>query len=165
MPTRSRISAGLLMYRRRGGQIEFLLVHPGGPFFLRKDEGSWTIPKGEALPDEDLLSRARIEFAEEVGFEPSGVYLPLGVIRQKGGKTVHAWAFAGDLPNEFVLRSNTFELEWPPRSGKHQTFPEVDRAEFFPAQQAREKINPAQVEFLDRLVAALSASSTSAETA
>ena len=146
------------MYRRRGGQIEFLLVHPGGPYFLRKDAGSWTIPKGEASPNEDLLSRARIEFSEELGFAPSGAYLPLGVIRQKGGKTVHAWAFAGDLPNEFVLRSNTFELEWPPRSGKHQTFAEIDRAEFFPAPRAREKINPAQVEFLDRLLTMLSPS-------
>ena len=152
MATRSRLSAGLLMYRRRAGQIEFLLVHPGGPFFLRKEEESWTIPKGEATPGEDLFERARTEFAEELGLEPTGACFPLGSIRQKGGKTVHAWAIEGDLPDNFVLRSNTFELEWPPRSGKRQVFPEVDRAEFFPEELARRKINLAQREFLDRLL-------------
>jgi len=140
------------MYRRRGGQMEFLLVHPGGPFFLRKDEGNWTIPKGQATPGEDLLERARIEFAEELGLEPGGTCFALGEIRQKGGKTVHAWAVEGDLPDGFMLRSNTFELEWPPRSGKRQAFPEIDRAEFFPEELARRKINPAQREFLDRLL-------------
>jgi predicted NUDIX family NTP pyrophosphohydrolase len=139
------------MFRRRGSELEFLLVHAGGPFFVRKDEGSWTIPKGEVAPEEDLLTRARVEFAEELGFQPAGDYLPLGSVRQKGGKTVYAWAFAGDLPDEFSLRSNTFELEWPPRSGKRQTFPEIDRAEFFSESEARQKINPAQLPFLDRL--------------
>ena len=148
---RIQLSAGLLMFRRRRGELEFLLVHPGGPFFVRKDEGAWSIPKGEAAADEDLLSRARIEFAEELGLEPHGDFVPLGSIKQAGGKTVYAWAFEGDLPQDFVLRSNTFELEWPPRSGKHQIFPEIDRAEFFPEKVARRKINPAQVELLDRL--------------
>jgi predicted NUDIX family NTP pyrophosphohydrolase len=148
---RIQLSAGLLMFRRRRGELEFLLVHPGGPFFVRKDEGAWSIPKGEAAADEDLLSRARIEFAEELGLEPHGDFVPLGSIKQAGGKTVYAWAFEGDLPQDFVLRSNTFELEWPPRSGKHQIFPEIDRAGFFPEKVARRKINPAQVELLDRL--------------
>lgn len=152
MPSpRIRISAGLLMFHRRESELEFLLVHPGGPFFAKKDETTWSIPKGEAGPNEDLLSRARIEFAEELGFEPQGNYMPLGSIKQRGGKTVHAWAFEGDLPENFVLRCNTFELEWPPRSGKHERFPEIDRAEFFPDEIARRKINPAQIELLDRL--------------
>jgi predicted NUDIX family NTP pyrophosphohydrolase len=143
------------MFRRRAGSVEFLLVHPGGPFFVRKEEGSWTIPKGEAAPGEDLLTRARIEFAEELGFEGQGDLFSLGWIKQKGGKVVHAWAFEGELPKSFILRSNTFEMEWPPRSGRLQTFPEVDRAEFFPESIAREKINPAQVELLERLLAAV----------
>ena len=148
---RIQLSAGLLMFRRRRGELEFLLVHPGGPFFITKDEGAWSIPKGEAASAENLLTRARIEFAEEIGLEPHGDFVPLGSIKQAGGKTVYAWAFEGDLPQDFVLRSNTFELEWPPRSGKHQIFPEIDRAEFFPEKVARRKINPAQVELLDRL--------------
>jgi predicted NUDIX family NTP pyrophosphohydrolase len=152
---RPRTSAGLLLFRRTSQGLEFLLVHPGGPFFARKDDGSWTIPKGEPEPGEDLLVRARIEFAEELGFSPGGDLFSLGTIRQKGGKTVHAWASEGDLPKEFVLHSNTFELEWPPRSGRQQVFPEVDRAEFFSDALARQKINPAQVELLDRLVAIL----------
>ncbi len=143
------------MFRLRSGGLEFLLVHPGGPYFARRDEGSWTIPKGEAAPDEDLRTRAEIEFAEELGFSATGDLLSLGAIKQKGGKTVHAWAIAGDLPDDFVLRSNTFELEWPPHSGRRQTFPEVDRAEFFPEDRARRKINPAQIELLDRLIALL----------
>jgi predicted NUDIX family NTP pyrophosphohydrolase len=154
MIARSRLSAGLLLYRRRAGDPEFLLVHPGGPFFIRKDGGSWSIPKGEAQPDEDLLTRAKIEFEEELGLIPRGNFLPLGSVRQKGGKTVHAWAVEGDLPDDFMLCSNTFELEWPPRSGRVQTFPEIDRAEFFSEKIAREKINAAQLELIDRLVAA-----------
>lgn len=155
--TRSRTSAGLLLFRKRGVDIEVLLVHPGGPFFRNKDAGAWTIPKGEAAPGEDLLTRAKIEFGEELGIEsPANVdYVSLGSIRQKGGKTVHAFAVEGDLPDQFVCRSNTFDLEWPPRSGKHQSFPEIDRAEFFSVERAREKINPAQVTLLDRLVAHL----------
>jgi predicted NUDIX family NTP pyrophosphohydrolase len=149
---RSRVSAGLLMFRRRDGELEVLLVHPGGPFFAKKDEGAWTIPKGEAAPDEDLLTRAQIEFEEELGFRPHGNWIELGSIKQKGGKTVHAWAFEGDLPDSFEPKSNTFEIEWPPRSGKRKQFPEIDRAEFFPQDLARRKINPAQIILLDRLV-------------
>jgi predicted NUDIX family NTP pyrophosphohydrolase len=152
---RSRLSAGLLMFRRRIDTIEVLLVHPGGPFFRNKDDGAWTIPKGEANAGEDLLTRAQIEFEEEIGIKASGNWIPLGSIKQKGGKTVHAWAIEGNLSPSFKLRSNTFQIEWPPRSGKLKEFPEVDRAEFFPEQIARLKINPAQIPFLDRLRAAL----------
>jgi predicted NUDIX family NTP pyrophosphohydrolase len=154
---RSRVSAGLLMFRRKGGTLEVLLAHPGGPFFARKDEGAWTIPKGEAAPDEDLLTRAQIEFEEEVGIPPHGNWIGLGSIKQKGGKIVHAWAFEGDLPNSFQPKSNTFEMEWPPRSGKLKQFPEIDRAEFFAEEIARRKIKPAQVPFFDRLADALNA--------
>jgi predicted NUDIX family NTP pyrophosphohydrolase len=148
---RSSLSAGLLMFRRKGAEFEALLVHPGGPFFRNKDEGAWTIPKGEAAPGEDLLSRAQTEFEEELGVRPSGDRIPLGSIKQKGGKTVHAWGFEGDLPENFQFKSNTFEIEWPPRSGKRATFPEIDKAEFFPEDLAKKKINPAQVAFLTRL--------------
>ena len=154
---RSRVSAGLLMFRRKGGAVEFLLAHPGGPFFARKDEGAWTIPKGEAAPDEDLLTRAQIEFEEELGIRPHGDWIELGSIKQKGGKTVHAWAFEGDLFDSFEVKSNTFEIEWPPRSGKLKQFPEIDHAEFFAAEVARRKINPAQIILLDRLAEALNA--------
>ena len=141
------------MFRQRDPGLQVLLVHPGGPFFLHKDEGAWTIPKGEAAPDEDLLTRARIEFAEELGFQADGDWLALGSIKQKGGKIVHAWAFEGDLPEGFTLCCNRFEIEWPPRSGQHQSFAEVDRAEFFTEAISRRKINPAQIPFLDRLIA------------
>jgi predicted NUDIX family NTP pyrophosphohydrolase len=155
--SRSRISAGLLMFRRRNNECEVLLVHPGGPFFARKDDGAWTIPKGEAASGEDLLTRAQIEFEEELGRRPESFrgWIELGPIKQKGGKTVYAWAFEGDLPESFEIKSNLFEMEWPPRSGKLKQFPEIDRAEFFSEQIARRKINPAQVLFLDRLRAAL----------
>ena len=153
---RSRISAGLLMFRRKSNSLEFLLAHPGGPFFVKKDEGVWTIPKGEAQPEEDLLTRAQIEFEEEIGIKPrSAKWIPLGTIIQKGGKTVHAWAFESDLPKHFEPHSNAFELEWPPRSGKFREFPEVDRAEFFPNGIARRKIKSTQVPFFDRLRDAL----------
>ncbi len=143
------------MFRRKNGKLEVLLVHPGGPSFQRKDDAAWSIPKGEAAPGEDLLARAQIEFEEELGIRPQGNWIELGSIKQKGGKTVHAWAFEGDLPESFKLKSNTFEMEWPPRSGKLKEFPEVDRAEFFAEEIARQKINPAQTPFLDRLRAAL----------
>jgi predicted NUDIX family NTP pyrophosphohydrolase len=148
---RSRISAGLLMFRRQGNAFEFLLVHPGGPFFVKKDEGAWTIPKGEAAPGEDLLRRAQIEFEEELGIRPRGKWIELGSVKQKGGKTVHAWAFEGDLPDSFKLKSNTFEMGWPPDSGKLKKFPEIDRVESFAEEVARRKINRAQVVLLDRL--------------
>ena len=154
---RSRISAGLLMFRRTKNKVEVLLAHPGGPFHVHKDDGAWTIPKGEAALGEDLLTRAQIEFEEEVGFRPesSHGWIELGSIIQKGGKTVHAWAFEGDLPESFECRSNLFEMEWPPRSAKYQKFPEVDQACFFSEEVARRKLKPAQVPLLDRLRAAI----------
>ena len=157
MPARSRISAGLLMFRRKNDEIEVLLAHPGGPFFVHKDDGVWTIPKGEATPDEDLLTRAQIEFEEEIGFRPENVqrWIELGWIQQKGGKIVHAWAVEGDLPEAFQCKSNLFELEWPPHSGKYESFPEVDQACFFSDKVARRKLKETQVPFLDRLRIAL----------
>ena len=143
------------MFRRGGDRLEFLLVHPGGPFFTNKDAGAWTIPKGEAANGEDLLTRARVEFEEELGVAASGNWIELGAIRQKGGKTVHAWAVEGDLPIGFVITSNEFEIEWPPRSGRRARFPEIDQAHFFDEPTARVKINPAQLPFLDRLRAHL----------
>src|SRR5215471_6636234 len=145
------------MFRRRKNEIEVLLAHPGGPFFVRKDDGVWTIPKGEAALGEDLLTRAQIEFEEEVGFCPENVrhWIELGWIRQKGGKIVHAWAFEADLPKAFQCKSNLFELEWPPRSGKYENFPEVDQACFFSEDVARRKLKSTQVPLLDRLCAAL----------
>ena len=141
------------MFRKHDAALEVFLVHPGGPFFRNKDEGAWTIPKGEAADGEDLLTRARLEFEEELGIEAvASEPIELGTIKQKGGKTVHAWAFEGDLPRSFVLASNTFAMEWPPRSGRMQEFPEIDRAEFFSIEIAKEKINQAQIEFLDRLL-------------
>jgi predicted NUDIX family NTP pyrophosphohydrolase len=156
-PKRSNVSAGLLMFRpHKIDMVEFLLVHPGGPFWKNKDDGAWSIPKGQVQPDEDLLARAQIEFEEEIGIKPAGDWIPLGSIKQKGGKTVHAWAFEGDLSPDFQLKSNTFEMEFPPRSGKFREFPEVDRAEFFSLERARRKLNPAQIPFLDRLIELLS---------
>jgi predicted NUDIX family NTP pyrophosphohydrolase len=141
------------MFRKKEGTLEVLLVHPGGPFFRNKESGAWTIPKGEAAEGEDLRERARLEFGEELGIEPpASDWIELGTVKQKGGKTVHAWAFEGDLPQDFVLSSNSFAMEWPPRSGQTQDFPEIDRAEFFGIELAKGKINTAQIEFLDRLV-------------
>lgn len=151
-----RVSAGLLLHRRRAAALEVLLVHPGGPYFRNKDLGAWTIPKGEAEPGEALLEVARREFREETGHEPEGPFVELPAIRQKSGKWVHAWAVEGDF-DPSRLRSNTFVLEWPPRSGKQVTFPEVDRAEFFGLAAAREKINIAQVLWLDELARRLGA--------
>ena len=122
---------------------------------LPKKMRAWTIPKDEVAAGQDLLTRAKIEFEEELGVRPDGNWIPLGSVKQKGGKTVHAWAFESDLPESFKPRSNTFELEWPPRSGKLKQFPEIDRAKFFPEEIPRGKINPAQIPFLDRLCAAL----------
>lgn len=151
---RSKTSAGLLMFRKKAAELELLLVHPGGPFFRNKDNGAWTIPKGEVVEGEELRERAKVEFKEELGIEATAVadWIDLGTVTQKGGKTVHVWAFEGDLPADFALASNTFSIEWPPRSGRTQEFPEIDRAEFFSIELAKEKINQAQIEFLDRLV-------------
>ncbi len=139
------------MFRKRSGEPEVLLVHPGGPFFRNKDDGAWTVPKGEVGEEEDLLARARIEFEEELGFAPTGNWIELGSVKQKGGKTVYAWGFEGDLPDHFKLASNNFEVEWPPRSHRMQVFPEIDRAEFFSIAEAKQKINAAQIAFLERL--------------
>jgi predicted NUDIX family NTP pyrophosphohydrolase len=144
-------SAGILLFRRRDGELEVLLVHPGGPFWASKDLGAWSIPKGEHDPDEDARACALREFEEETGSAPSpGDLADLGEVRQKAGKVVHAWAVEGDL-DPATIRSNTFTMQWPPRSGQMKEFPEVDRAEWFALDAARERINPAQAAFLDRL--------------
>jgi predicted NUDIX family NTP pyrophosphohydrolase len=145
-----RVSAGLLMYRRRGDTLEVLLVHPGGPFWANKDLGAWTIPKGEVAEGEDELATAQREFEEETGFRPNGPFQALGSVRQKAGKIVHAWAFEGD-GDPAAIRSNAYRVEWPPGSGQWQTYPEVDRAEWFDLDEGRRRINPAQAELLDRL--------------
>ncbi len=158
-PSRSqKRSAGLLLYRRGAGGLEVFLVHPGGPFWTHRDRGAWTLPKGEWQPGEELLATAQREFQEETGFVlPSGEpddYLPLGVIRQLSGKLVHGWAVEGDCdPAE--LKSNTTEVEYPPRSGERMIIPEVDRGAWFALAEAREKILPAQALFLCRLEEAL----------
>ena len=152
-----KTSAGLLMYRRRADALQVLLVHPGGPFFRNKDEGTWTIPKGEAAPGEDLLATAQREFEEELGVRPTGRFVPLAPVKQKGGKTVHAWAVEGDLDTASI-RSNTLKMEWPPRSGKQVEFPEIDRAEFFNVTGARRKINAAQITLLDQVEGLLKSS-------
>ena len=149
-----RISAGLLMYRIQEGVLEVLLAHPGGPFFCNKDEGAWSIPKGEPQPGEDLLQTARREFEEETGIRPTGPLLALAPIQQKGGKIVHAWAFQGDCDPK-TIRSNTFTLEWPPNSGRPAEFPEIDRAEFFPLDAARRKIKSGQQALIEELAVML----------
>jgi predicted NUDIX family NTP pyrophosphohydrolase len=143
-----KTSAALLMYRVRDGELEFLLVHPGGPFWQRKDAGAWTVPKGEVEPGEDLLAAARREFEEELGFQPHGSFVELAPVQQKGGKIIHAWAFEGDY-DPAKIKSNSFTMEWPPRSGRTQEFPEIDRAAFFKLTEAKEKINPAQIPLLE----------------
>ena len=145
-----RTSAGLLLYRRAAGGLETLLVHPGGPVWAGRDEGAWSIPKGEAGEGEDLLAAARREFAEELGSGVEGTFVPLGSIRQKGGKVVHAWAVEGDLDTA-AITSNVFSMEWPPGSGARQEFPEVDRAAFFSLEEAKRKVNPAQIPLLEKL--------------
>ena len=146
-----RRSAGILLHRGAGDALEVLLVHPGGPLWTKRDEGAWSIPKGEYLDGEDPLAAARREFEEELGTAPpDGDADDLGEIRQKSGKRVRAWAITGDL-DATQIRSNTFELEWPPRSGRVIEIPEVDRAEWFALDVAREKINAGQAALLDRL--------------
>ena len=150
-PRGSRRSAGILLHRRRGDRLEVLLVHPGGPLWARRDDGAWSIPKGEYDEGEEPLAAARREFEEELGSAPpADDAAELGEVRQKSGKFVRAWAIAGELDTATVV-SNTFELEWPPRSGRRIEVPEVDRAEWFALDAARAKINPAQVALLDRL--------------
>lgn len=154
-----RVSAGLVMYRRRKGELEFFLAHPGGPFSSKKDDGFWTIPKGEQGAGEALLDVAKREFEEETGIKPAPPFIELGWIQQKGGKLVHAWAFEGD--HDGPIRSNTFTMEWPVDSGNFKEFPEVDRAEFFGLEQARAKIKDAQFPLLERLIAAVNAPKSS----
>lgn len=149
-------SAGVLLYRRSKAGIEVLLVHPGGPFWRNKDEGAWTIPKGEFGDDEDPLEAAKREFKEETGAEaPDGKLIPLSPIKQKNGKIVHAWAVEGDF-DPATLKSNVFETEWPPKSGEMREFPEVDRAEWFTTEIAKRKMLPAQAALLDELIRKLS---------
>jgi predicted NUDIX family NTP pyrophosphohydrolase len=148
------VSAGLLLFRRTSGALELFLAHPGGPFWRDRELGAWTIPKGIVEIGEDLLSAACREFNEETGLTPHGPYLPLGSVRQKAGKVVHAWAWEGDADAARVS-SNTMRTEWPRGSGHWLVFPEVDRCAWFDPVTARQRINPAQAEFIDRLVAAL----------
>jgi predicted NUDIX family NTP pyrophosphohydrolase len=152
---RARVSAGLLMYRTRGGETEVFIARPGGPWFPNREQDVWTIPKGELEVGEDLLAAAIREFEEEVGIKPSGPYTELGSIRQKGGKTVHAWAFQGDWDETQPLRSNRVQVEWPPGSGRWAEWPEIERAGFFGIPEARERLKSTQHPLLDRLLAAL----------
>lgn len=143
-------SAGILLYRKQASGLQVLLVHPGGPFFAKKDAGNWTIPKGEYPESEAPLDAAIREFEEETGYRPSGKFIPLKAIQQKGGKVVQCWAVSGELDPAGIV-SNTFELEWPPRSGKKRSFPEVDKAAWFTLAEARQMMNERQTAFLDEL--------------
>jgi predicted NUDIX family NTP pyrophosphohydrolase len=144
-------SAGLLMYRHRHGVLEVFLVHPGGPFWKKKDAGSWSIPKGEYTDEEDPLEVAKREFQEETGFKATGEFVPLCARKQPSGKVITAWALEGDC-DASMIKSNTFSMEWPPRSGKRQEFPEVDRAGWFSIPAAKERLIKGQLDFLDELV-------------
>jgi predicted NUDIX family NTP pyrophosphohydrolase len=144
-------SAGILLYRKTNGGPEVFLVHPGGPFFKNKDLGSWSIPKGEFLDDENALIAAKREFLEETGQAIDGNFIPLEPVTLKSGKIVHAWAVEGDIDAETVY-SNLFEMEWPPKSGKKQSFPEIDRAGWFDLNEARAKINGVQAKLIDNLI-------------
>lgn len=146
----SKKSAGILLYRMINKTLEVLLVHPGGPFFAKKDLGSWSIPKGEYLEEEDPLEAAKREFLEETGFALHGEYTALAPVKQKSGKVVYAWAIEGNI-DEKKIKSNLFQIEWPPKSGKLKEYPEIDRAEWFDISSAKQKINPAQVELLFEL--------------
>lgn len=145
------LSAGILAYQDYAGTLEFFLVHPGGPFFAKKDLGAWTVPKGLVEENEDVLATAKREFFEETGFQVDGDFINLGYIVQKGGKHVHCFGIAFDL-DPTHLKSNTFQLQWPPGSGKMAVFPEVDQGSWFDLKTAKEKINPQQIELLERLL-------------
>lgn len=147
-------SAGLLMYRRSGGTLQVLLARPGGPYWRGKDAGAWTLPKGEYQSPEEPLAAALREWREETGFPADGPFIALGDVRQKSGKRVSAWAFEGDC-DPAALVCNTFELEWPPRSGRMRSFPELEEVRWFSLDEARERINTAQAAFLERLAGAL----------
>jgi len=143
-------SAGILLYRKKESELQVFLVHPGGPFFKNKDMGAWSIPKGEFLDDEDPLAAAKREFKEETGQSIDGNFIPLNPVTLKSGKIVYAWAVEGDLDHENIF-SNLFEMEWPPKSGKKQSFPEIDRAEWFDVEIAKQKINSGQVGLIESL--------------
>ena len=151
----TRQSAGILLYRKRLSQIEFFLVHPGGPFWKNKDEGTWSIPKGEFDDSENSLDAARREFFEETGIRLSGEFIELQPVRLKSGKIIFAWAIEKDINTDHII-SNTFEMEWPPHSGKFQSFPEVDKGEWFELEQAIKKINVGQAGLIGQLQIILS---------
>ncbi len=163
MSKRSSISAGLLLFRRVNGRLEVFLAHPGGPFWARRDEGAWTIPKGGVEAGEDALDAAKREFLEETGILAGGEFLPLGSIRQRAGKIVHAWAWEGDA-DAAAITSNTTQTEWPRGSGRRITYPEVDRCAWFSPEEARRRMNAAQAEFIDRLQKLLADGAQSANT-
>ena len=150
MTVRTATSAGILLFRRRNGALEVFLAHPGGPFWAKRDTGAWTIPKGIVDEGEDLLDAARRELREETGLAPAGPFIPLGSVKQKAGKTVHAWACEGDA-DPAAVTSNETRVEWPRGSGQWHTYPEVDRCAWFSLGDARRKMNPAQSELLERL--------------
>ncbi len=145
------VSAGLLMYSYKNNELKVFLVHPGGPYFTKKDDGFWGIPKGLTEPNEELLNTAIREFQEETGIIPHGEFIPLSSVKQKNGKTVYAWAFKTDNENHVHLSSNTFEIEWPPHSGVRKKFPEIDKGEFFSLDEAKKKITETQREFISKL--------------
>jgi predicted NUDIX family NTP pyrophosphohydrolase len=149
------VSAGLLMYRIQEGSLQIFLAHPGGPLYRNKDNGHWTVPKGEMPAGESLFDAAVREFEEETGIQPCGPFIELGSIQQKGGKVIHCWAFQGSRDRSQPIRSNHFEMEWPPRSGCRQSFPEIDRAEFFALSEGRKKLKDAQWPFVERLTTSL----------
>jgi len=150
MPKHPKVSAGLLLFRRGSIGVEVFLAHPGGPFWAKRDEGAWTIPKGELDSGEEPLAAAQREFEEETGIKPHGPFIDLGNIQQKSGKIVHAWAWEGDVDPARIV-SNRIRVEWPRGSGRWLDIPEVDRCAWFDGPTAREKINPAQIELIDRL--------------
>lgn len=146
----SKKSAGLLLYRKHNSTLEVFLVHPGGPFWAKKDDGAWSIPKGEIAEDEDPLAAAKREFYEETGVQIDGDFIALAPVKQAGGKTVYAWAIEADCDAQ-AIKSNTFSIEWPPRSGRRQEFPEVDRASWFTLDEAKQKILKGQLSLLEEL--------------
>ncbi len=154
-------SAGLIMYIYKNSNLKIFLVHPGGPYFEKKDDGSWSIPKGLIEDNEEKLATAIREFEEETGLKPSGDFITLGEITMKSGKVIYAWAFEGKEDGEFLYKSNLFEMEWPPKSGKREKFPEADKFEFFSIDEAKKKINSSQIPLIDNLVHRLSYKLTS----
>lgn len=147
----SKTSAGILLYRFNNSGLDFFLAHPGGPFFAQKDNGVWSIPKGEPLPGEDLLETAKREFFEEIGVRVEGIFIELDPIKQKGGKIIYAWALEKNLEPQ-IIHCNNIEIEWPPKSGKKISFPEIDKAEWFPIELALKKILPSQAVFIKKVV-------------